>query len=125
MARLATVDERGRPHVVPVCYVFDGKDFYSPIGEKPKKMAPHRLKRIGNIGMNPYVSVDVDRYNDNWERLAYVIIAGKACLLTRGMQHRRAVMLLRNKYSRYRATAIQDQPMIHIRAERFTSWGNF
>ena len=123
VARLATADASGQPHVIPICYAFDGRDLYSPIDEKPKRTSPLRLKRIRNSGSNPKVAVVVDRYVEDWKRLAYVLIFGRAKLLTRGPTHKRAVLLLRRKYLQYRRMAIEDRPMIHIRPTRVTSWG--
>ncbi|MBI3064938.1 MAG: pyridoxamine 5'-phosphate oxidase family protein, partial [Deltaproteobacteria bacterium] len=45
VAHLATADKHGQPHVIPICFVFDGKNFYSPIDDKPKRVAPRQLKR--------------------------------------------------------------------------------
>ena len=56
VAHLATANKFGHPHVIPICFVFDGKDFYSPIDEKPKRTAPQKLKRLKNIRENPRVS---------------------------------------------------------------------
>ena len=123
VAHLATADGKGRPLNVPLCYVLDGEELYSPIDEKPKTISPLLLKRILNIRQNPHVSVVVDRYDDDWERLAYVIITGKARVLTRGKRHRRAVVLLRRKYPQYRAMAIHKRPIIHITPIHCRSWG--
>jgi hypothetical protein len=87
---LATADIKGHPLNVPLCYVLDGEELYSPIDEKPKTSSPLLLKRILNIRQNPHVSVVVDRYDDDWERLAYVIITGKARVLTRGKRHQKS-----------------------------------
>ena len=123
VARLATADRAGRPHVIPICFAFDGKEIYSPIDEKPKKISPLLLKRIKNIRANPSVSVVVDRYDDDWKKLAYVLITGKARVLTRGQKHKRAVLLLRRKYFQYRQMAIHERPIILIRPTRVKSWG--
>ena len=123
MARLATADRAGRPHVIPICFAFDGKEIYSPIDEKPKKISPLLLKRIKNIRANPSVSVVVDRYDDDWKKLTYVLITGKARVLTRGQKHKRAVLLLRRKYFQYRQMAIHERPIILIRPTYVTSWG--
>lgn len=125
VAHLATADRKGKPHVVPICFIFDGKALYSPIDEKPKKISPLRLKRIKNIQANPRVCVVVDRYDDNWRRLAFVLITGRARILLRGQKHKKAVLLLRKKYPQYRRMAIQDRPMIRIQPTRVTSWGKF
>jgi PPOX class probable F420-dependent enzyme len=123
VAHLATADKTGRPHVIPICYAFDGKEIYSPIDEKPKKTSPLLLKRVRNIRANPYVAVVVDRYDENWKKLAYVLITGRAKLLLRGTRHSRAVRLLRKKYPQYRKMNLEERPIIRIAIAAWTSWG--
>jgi PPOX class probable F420-dependent enzyme len=123
VAHLATADESGQPHVIPICFVFDGNHFYSPIDEKPKRIAPQKLKRLKNIRENPQVSLVVDRYDEDWRKLAYVLVIGKARVLLGGARHRKAVNLLRRKYPQYRTMKINRLPMILIRPTRMTSWG--
>ena len=123
VAHLATADASGMPHVVPICFAFDGNDFYSPIDEKPKRTIPSKLKRLRNIEENPQVSVVIDRYDENWSQLAYVLVFGQARVLVGGAKHRKAVTLLRKKYPQYRTMRIDRLPMILIRPARVTSWG--
>ena len=123
VAHLATADKFGHPHVIPICFVFDGKDFYSPIDEKPKRTAPRKLKRLKNICENPRVSLVIDRYDEDWTKLGYVLVFGTARILSRGEKHREAVRLLRRKYRQYRSMAIQERPMIVIRPSRVIGWG--
>lgn len=125
VARLATADRNGQPHVIPICFAFDGKALYSPIDEKPKKSSPLKLKRIKNIRANSRVAVVIDHYDENWKKLAYVLITGRATILLGGEKHKKAVLLLRQKYPQYRRMAIRDRPMIRIRPTRVTSWGVF
>ena len=122
-AHLATADKSGQPHVIPICFVFDGNHFYSPIDEKPKRAAPSKLKRLKNIRENPNVALVVDHYDEDWRKLAYVLVFGKARILQSGEKHRRAVKLLRRKYRQYRAMAIDERPMIVITPKRIVSWG--
>src|SRR5215813_6928645 len=122
VAHLATADASGQPLVIPICFVFDGKEFFSPIDEKPKRTT--RLKRLRNIAENPQVSLIIDHYEDDWRRLAYVLVRGKATIIIRGGWHKRAVKLLRKKYPQYRRMAIADRPMIVITPKRLTPWGN-
>ena len=123
IGHLATSDKSGQPHVIPICFVFDGNYFYSPIDEKPKRLAPQRLKRLKNIRENPQVSLVIDRYDEDWRKLAYLLIFGKARVLKSGTKHRRAVNLLRKKYPQYRAMEIHQRPIIQITPTRWTSWG--
>ena len=121
-AHLATADCAGRPHVIPICFVFDGKEFYSPIDEKPKRTT--RLKRLRNISENSQVALVIDRYGEDWRKLAYILVFAKARILSRGEKHRRAVRLLRRKYRQYRAMNIDRLPIIAIAPKRIVCWGN-
>ena len=123
VAHLATADKNGCPHVVPICFVFDGNYFYSPIDEKPKRTAPEKLKRVKNIRENAQVALVIDHYEEDWRKLAYMLVSGNARVLLSGASHRKAVTLLRRKYSQYRKMRIDRLPIILIRPTRITSWG--
>jgi PPOX class probable F420-dependent enzyme len=125
LAHLATADGSGVPHVIPICFVFDGKQFYSPIDEKPKRAAPQKLKRLRNIKENPQVSLIIDRYDEDWNKLAYVLVFAKARILSSGERHRKAVRLLRGKYHQYRRMAIDRRPIICVTPRAIRSWGRF
>jgi PPOX class probable F420-dependent enzyme len=122
VAHLATADAHGQPHVIPICFVFDGKYFYSPIDEKPKRTAAQKLKRLKNIRENPQVALVIDHYEEDWRKLAYILVSGKARVLLSGAKHRKAVKLLRRKYPQYRKMRIDKLPMILIQPKRTTSW---
>lgn len=122
VAHLATAAKSGQPHVIPVCFVFDGENFYSPIDEKPKQTDPRRLKRLRNIGENSRVALVIDRYDEDWRKLAYVLIFGKARVLLSGVNHRKAVRLLRQKYRQYRSMSIERAPIIQITPVRVVVW---
>jgi PPOX class probable F420-dependent enzyme len=124
IAHLATAGKNGEPHVIPICFAFDGKCFYSPIDEKPKRTAPLKLKRLRNIRANPKVSLVIDHYDEDWRRLAYVLVFGSARLLKSGTRHHRAVLLLRRKYPQYRSMGIDRLPIICIAPKRVRSWGD-
>lgn len=111
----------GEPHVIPICFVFDGKNFYSPIDEKPKRTT--KLKRLKNIAENPAVALVIDRYDEDWRKLAYVLVHGKASILQRGTRHQSAARLLRKKYRQYQTMAINERPMIAIAPKRIVCWG--
>ncbi len=84
VARLATADEKGRPYIVPVCYAFDGTRFYTPLDEKPKRVNESKLRRVRNIEARHEASLLIDRYDDDWSRLGYVLVHGRAELLQPG-----------------------------------------
>jgi PPOX class probable F420-dependent enzyme len=102
VARLATVDDAGYPHLVPVCYATDGRAYYSPIDAKPKRSPPERLKRVRNIRGNPRVALLIDHYEEDWARLRFVMVQGHAELLEAGAEWRVARALLEAKYPQYR-----------------------
>jgi len=124
VAHFATVDRDGQPLVIPICFAFDGKEFFSAIDEKPKRLSAQRLKRLRNIEENSKVSLVIDRYSEDWRKLAYVLISGQARILLTGQKHRRAVSLLRRKYRQYHSMAIDQRPMIVIRPLSVKAWGS-
>ena len=124
VAHLASADAGGQPLVIPICFVFDGQEFFSPIDEKPKRASPKNLKRLRNVRDNPKVSLIVDHYDEDWRRLSYVLITGQARALLRGKKHNRAVKLLRHKYPQYRRMAINDRPMIVVVPRKTKVWKN-
>ena len=122
IAHLATSDKSGQPHVVPICFAFDGKYFYSSIDQKPKRTT--RLKRLRNIEANPRVALIIDHYDENWSRLAYVLAFGTGRILLTGVRHRMAIRALRRKYRQYRAMDIERRPVICIQARTIRCWGD-
>jgi len=126
VARLATLDDKNRPHVVPICFAYDGKLFYTALDRKPKRVAPERLARLRNIRAVPRVALLIDEYDEDWTQLWYILIRGKAKLIPKS-EHKEqagAIRKLRAKYPQYaRGMLADDAPIIRITPERATSWG--
>lgn len=123
VARLATASADGTPHVIPVCYVFDGICLYSPIDAKPKRVTPMQLRRLRNLRENPRASLVVDHYEEEWARLRYVLVTGRAEILEEGPDWEQALALLREKYPQYRAMADFGQgPVIRLVPDRVVGW---
>ncbi|MEJ0071803.1 MAG: TIGR03668 family PPOX class F420-dependent oxidoreductase [Pseudomonadota bacterium] len=110
------------PHVVPVCFVLAEAALYITIDQKPKRGA--RLKRLRNIAENPVVAVVVDRYDEDWTRLGWVMLRGPAEILTDGAEHDAAQALLRARYPQLAAMRIEALPVIVLRIVQTTSWGD-
>ena len=123
VGRLATADAGGAPHVVPVCYALVGDNFYVTIDEKPKRAGVRAMKRLRNIEENPTAAVVVDRYDDDWSRLAWVMLRGRAEILDAGEEHDRAQAALRERYPQYRAMRLEPLPVIALRIARVNAWG--
>jgi PPOX class probable F420-dependent enzyme len=108
---------------VPVCFVVSEGALYITIDQKPKG-DPRGLKRLRNIIENPLAAFVADRYDEDWARLGWVMLRGSAEILVDGAEHDRAQALLRSRYRQYRGMALDDLPVIALRIERVTSWGN-
>jgi PPOX class probable F420-dependent enzyme len=124
VGHLATADGGGIPHVVPVCFTISQGTLYITIDEKPKRVAGTALKRVRNIERNPMVAIVVDRYDEDWTLLGWVMLRGRAEILRAGMEHDRAQELLGSRYRQLATMQIVGQPVIAVRLERVTSWGN-
>lgn len=122
VARLATVDKRGQPHVVPIVYAFDGERLFTPIDAKPKRVGPHQLQRVRNIQTNPRVAVIIDEYNEDWRQLAWVHLHGRTELVEKGPEQATAVTLLEAKYPQYATMPLAGRPIIIMRVDHVTSW---
>ena len=119
VARMATADADGRPHVVPICFALEDDTLYFAVDFKPKRTA--NLKRLRNIAANPAVSVLVDHYEEDWDKLWWVRLDGKARLVTEQAEVDRALNLLAQRYKQYRNT-LPNGPVVAITIERMTGW---
>jgi PPOX class probable F420-dependent enzyme len=126
VARLATLDDKNRPHIVPICFAYDGKLFYTAVDRKPKRVIRERLARLRNIRAVPRVALLIDEYDEDWTQLWYILIRGKAKLIPKSApkEHAWAIRKLRAKYPQYaRGMLADDAPIIRITPERATFWG--
>ncbi len=117
---LATADAKGRPQVVPVCFVFDGQAIYSVLDAKPKTTPLRQLRRVKNILANPQVSLVVDHYEENWDKLQYILVSGDAELLESDEKWVVAIAMLREKYPQYQAMDLDQSPVIKITPVRYS-----
>jgi PPOX class probable F420-dependent enzyme len=123
VGRLATADRSGAPHVIPVCYAVAEDTLYVTIDEKPKRRDVP-LKRVRNILENPQAAFVVDHYDEDWRRLGWIMLRGRAEILDDGAEHDRAQELLRARYPQYRAMNLTDLPVIALRIARAIGWGD-
>jgi PPOX class probable F420-dependent enzyme len=132
-AVLATIDDRGSPRLVPICFVvtpLPALIIHTPVDEKPKKVAdPHELGRVRDIVQRPEVALLVDRWSEDWTHLGWLRLKGTGDLLEpddrdAGVEHATAVAALREKYPQYATHHLEDRPMIRIRVEGARSWGD-
>jgi PPOX class probable F420-dependent enzyme len=119
IGRLATVDPDGRPHLVPIVFALAGDTVYSAVDAKPKRS--RMLRRIENARRDPNVAVLVDHYDDDWARLWWVRLRGRARVLDGGVEAQRALALLAEKYAQYR-DAPPGVPVLAIDVDEWRSW---
>ena len=131
VARLATVDTEFKPHLIPVVFVFDNGRYFIPIDEKTKRSRPEKLKRAKNIQQNPNVALLVDEYNEDWTKLFFIMIQGKACIIGgKELEQQndlllleKAQKLLSDKYLQYQKTGIGEY-VIMIIPQKVITWKN-
>jgi PPOX class probable F420-dependent enzyme len=119
VARLATTDPDGRPHLVPIVFALDGDTLYSAVDRKPKRST--RLRRIENARARPDVTLLIDHYEDDWSRLWWIRLRGRARVLDQGEERERALTLLSEKYPQYREER-PEGPVLAIDVTETRTW---
>jgi PPOX class probable F420-dependent enzyme len=130
VARLATADAEGRPHVVPMVFALvcgrdasetrSGDTVYSAVDAKPKRSTS--LRRLANIAANPRVAILVDHYEDDWHALWWVRADGTGRVLdAEEPEGRDAIARLVARYPQYRQQP-PPGPVVAIDVARWSSW---
>ena len=118
VCRVATVGERGLPHLVPVCHVVaDGKIYFA---------SGNDARKVLNLRANPRVAVTVDLYSDAWANLKGVMVQGTVTVIDRGPRFRKIRALLYRKYPQYPDEAALDESdsvVIEVTPVHVFSWG--
>jgi PPOX class probable F420-dependent enzyme len=133
IARLATVDSECKPHLVPVVFAFDGEYYYIPIDAKTKQepSKPEKLKRVKNIQTNPNIALLIDEYNEDWTKLYFIMIQGRALLISnkKGVQQNELLLIekahkvLSEKFHHYQKIGIGEY-VIMIYPQKIITWNN-
>ena len=119
VARLATTDPDGRPHLVPIVFALDGDTLYSAVDRKRKRSS--KLRRIENARARPDVTILVDHYDEDWSQLWWIRLRGRARVLDEGDERERALGLLAEKYAQYR-TEPPDGPVLAVDVTETRDW---
>jgi PPOX class probable F420-dependent enzyme len=122
VARLATADQTGQPHVVPICYALIDDSLYFTIDHKPKRSTTN-LKRLANIRANSKVALVVDRYDEDWSKLAWLMVQGEAAIILDGATHKQAQARLRERYPQLKRMNIDALPVVAIDISHVIAWG--
>ena len=117
VARLATADVGGRPHIVPIAFALDAETIYSAVDAKPKRTTA--LRRLRNVRSNPRVALLADHYEEDWEELWWARADGHGRVLAAAApEARRAVELLAERYPQQEATG----EVLAVDVERWSGW---
>jgi PPOX class probable F420-dependent enzyme len=119
VARLATIDPDGRPHLVPIVFALDRDTLYSAVDRKPKRS--RTLRRIENARVRPDVTILVDHYDEDWSQLWWIRLRGRARVLDEGEEREHALALLQEKYPQYRDEP-PDGPVLAVDVTDVRDW---
>lgn len=117
---LGTVGPEGRPNVLPICFTWAGDVLWTPIDGKPK--STDNLQRLRDVKANPQVTFMVDRWDEDWTRLAWLQAHGSASVLPEGPETEKAHAALRDKYPQYDYIELEAGPVIRIDVDRWVGW---
>jgi PPOX class probable F420-dependent enzyme len=120
VGHLGLLDDRDRPRVLPVTFALEGGALYSAVDDKPKRVAPAKLARLRYLRRNPAASLTVDRYDDDWSRLAWVQVICRSELVE-AKSAPAAIEALREKYEPYRGAAPAG-PLIRLIPTQLLFW---
>lgn len=123
-AVLATISADGTPRLVPIAFAFADGVLYSALDDKAKTVSdPHDLARVRDIVARPAVSVLVDHWDEDWTKLAWLRLVGRASILESGVpEHAMAVELLRERYPQYASHRLEERPVIRVVVQRTVEW---
>ena len=119
VARLATVDAGGRPHLVPVCFVLSDERVYLAVDHKPKR-GPE-LRRTANLRATGQACLLVDHYDEDWSRLWWVRLDGQGGEVADPAEAEHALDALAAKYPQYRERR-PDGPVLTIEIDGYRGW---
>jgi PPOX class probable F420-dependent enzyme len=124
VARFATADASGAPYIVPLCYALANERLYFVVDAKPKQPGGLALKRMRNIAENHAVALVVDDYAEDWTALAFLMIRGRADIVTDGHERKRALTALRARYPQYRSMTLDgpEHPVVRITPNHAHLW---
>lgn len=120
VAHLGLIDDEGGPRVLPVTFALHDGAAWSAIDAKPKRRPAERLARVRWLRARPRSALTVDRYDDDWSRLAWVQLVGETAVLE-AAGHERALAALAARYPQYRDRP-PSGPLLRLAVERAVCW---
>jgi len=121
VAHLGLLDDEGHPRVLPVTFALAGDRLYSAVDEKPKLVPGGELARVRYLRRHPSAALTVDRYDDDWSKLAWVQVLGAVQVLDDPTARPEGLAALRAKYDPYRHQAPAG-PLLELTPKRTLYW---
>jgi PPOX class probable F420-dependent enzyme len=116
---LGLTDGVGAPRVLPVTYAVAGDRVVSAVDHKPKRDETRELARVRWLRRDPRAALTVDRYDDVWERLAWVQLLGTIAIEDELDDD--ALEALTARYPQYRERPPQG-PLLRLTVQRTLCW---
>jgi nitroimidazol reductase NimA-like FMN-containing flavoprotein (pyridoxamine 5'-phosphate oxidase superfamily) len=116
--RFNSLTPDGQIHSVPLCFAFDGRNFYV-------HGANRNAKRWRNLKKNNVASVELDSYVDDWSGNRGILVYGNATFLEPGQEGQlKGMRLLKEKYVQYRERFKLDDSILMVKLEpsKIMSW---
>jgi PPOX class probable F420-dependent enzyme len=120
VGHLGLTDDDGRPRVLPVTFAVVGGEVWSAVDEKPKRVPGEDLARVRWLRARPGSALTVDRYSDDWNRLAWVQVIGETAVVEVA-GHERVLEALAARYPAYRERPPQG-PLLRLVPNRCIYW---
>jgi len=120
VAHLGLLDDDGRPRVLPVTYAIWAEGLWSPIDDKPKRVEGEDLARVRFLRRRPEVALTVDRYSEDWSRLAWVQVLGTVEVIA-VEDEPGALEALARRYEAYRSSP-PPGPLLRLEPRRCLRW---
>jgi PPOX class probable F420-dependent enzyme len=120
VGHLGMLDDRDRPRVLPVTFVFHAESIWTAVDHKPKRAPGHELARVRFLGRQPQAAFTVDHYSEDWRDLAWVQALGRVLVLSLEDEPD-AVAALSARYEPYRRD-LPPGPLLCLAPERFITW---
>jgi PPOX class probable F420-dependent enzyme len=120
VGHLGMVDDRGRPRVLPVTFAVFGDAVWTAVDDKPKRRPGEELARVRWLRARPRSTITVDRYDDDWTRLAWVQLIGTTEVIDVA-GHDDVVAALAARYPRYRDHPPRG-PLLRLTPQRLVYW---
>jgi PPOX class probable F420-dependent enzyme len=120
VAHLGLLDDDGRPRVLPVTFAVAAGAVWIAVDQKPKRRTGEALARVRWLRARPQSTVTVDRYDDDWTRLAWVQLIGATAVLDVA-GHDDVLAVLAERYAPYRG-APPPGPLLRLTPARAVCW---